>query len=81
MHFFPLLFCITLCISHLDRIDVHGEMDAECARAYYEYGNALLMKEEDNPSDDLLGAAAKEARKAAASLASIFAVSVLLDLL
>ena len=61
----------------LGRIEIYGEMDVECARAYYEYGNALLMKEEDNPSDDLLGAAAKEARKAAASLVSIFAVSIL----
>jgi hypothetical protein len=44
-------------------------MAIECARVYYEYGNALLKKEEDNPTDDLLGAAAQEAKKAAASLA------------
>ncbi len=49
-------------------------MEIECARAYFEYGNALLMKEEDNPTDDLLGAAAQEAKKAAASLTSILSV-------
>lgn len=30
-------------------------MSIECARAYYEYGNALLNKEEENPSHGLLG--------------------------
>jgi len=30
-------------------------MSLESAVAYYEYGNALLLKEEENPSNDLLG--------------------------
>jgi nuclear autoantigenic sperm protein len=30
-------------------------MSVESAVAYYEYGNALLLKEEENPSNDLLG--------------------------
>ena len=33
----------------------YGEMSVESAVAYYEYGNALLLKEEENPSNDLLG--------------------------
>lgn len=34
----------------------------------FEYGRALLMKEQDNPSDDLLGAMAAEAKKQAQAL-------------
>jgi HAT1-interacting factor 1 len=30
-------------------------MSVQSAKAYYEYGNALLMNEEENPSDDLIG--------------------------
>lgn len=30
-------------------------MSVEAAAAWYEYGHALLLKEEDNPSNDLLG--------------------------
>lgn len=33
----------------------YGEMSVESAVAHYEYGNALLLKEEENPSNDLLG--------------------------
>jgi len=29
-------------------------MSFGCASAWYEYGNALLVKEEDSPSDSLL---------------------------
>ena len=43
----------------------YGDQSIESAPAWFEYGNALLLKEEENPSDDLLGAAAAEARKAA----------------
>ena len=35
------------------------------AEFWYEYGNALLAKEEENPSDDLLGVATREAKAAA----------------
>ena len=31
------------------------DMSLACAAAWFEYGNALLTKEEDNPSDGLLG--------------------------
>lgn len=41
----------------------------ELARVWFEYGNALLLKEEENPSVDLLGTVASEARKAASELA------------
>ena len=30
-------------------------MSVEAAAAWYEYGNVLLLKEEENPSNDLLG--------------------------
>lgn len=30
-------------------------MSVEAAAAWYEYGNALLLKEEEAPTDDLLG--------------------------
>jgi hypothetical protein len=36
----------------------------ECATAWYEYGNALLIKEEDAPSDHLLANAEKPAEPA-----------------
>ena len=46
------------------------DMSPECAIVWYAYGDALLFKEEENPTDDLLGAAASEAKKAAAALAA-----------
>jgi hypothetical protein len=36
-------------------------MALESARAYFEYGNVLLLKEEDAPTDNLLGDAAQKA--------------------
>ena len=30
-------------------------MSVEAAAAWYEYGNVILLKEEENPSDTLLG--------------------------
>lgn len=45
-------------------------MTADCAYVWFAYGDALLSKEEENPTDDLLGAAASEAKKAAAELAA-----------
>lgn len=30
-------------------------MSVEAAAAWYEYGNVLLLKEEENPTNDLLG--------------------------
>jgi hypothetical protein len=53
------------------KISEHGEMDIQTAEAYFEYGNALLMKEEETPTDDLLGAAAAEAKIAASTLTKI----------
>lgn len=41
----------------------------ESARLWLEYGDSLLSNEELNPSEDLLGAAAKQAKKAASELA------------
>lgn len=38
------------------------------APIWFEYGNALLAKEEDSPSDDLLGAAAAEAKRQARNI-------------
>lgn len=35
-------------------------MSIESAQAYFEYGNALLMKEEENPSNDVLGNVSNE---------------------
>jgi len=45
-------------------------MSPDCASIWFAYGDALLRQEEENPTDDLLGTAASEAKKAAASLAS-----------
>ena len=48
----------------------YGDSAAECAFVWFEYGNSLLRQEEENPSDDLLGTAATEAKKAASMLAA-----------
>ena len=40
----------------------HGDSSIEIAPAYFEYGNALLTKEEENPSYGLLGDAAEKAK-------------------
>jgi hypothetical protein len=47
-----------------------ADMSPDCAPIWFAYGDALLRQEEENPTDDLLGTAASEAKKAAASLAS-----------
>jgi hypothetical protein len=53
-------------LSHiLSRISAHGEQTIEVAPIWFEYGRALLMKEQENPTDDLLGAVAEEAKKQA----------------
>lgn len=44
----------------------HGEKSLETARAYFEYGNALLTKIEDTPAEGLLGSAADDAKATAA---------------
>lgn len=44
-------------------MEIYGEMSVESARAYYEYGNALLMQEEENPSKDLLGGVEEEGQE------------------
>ena len=53
----------------------HGELHIETARAYFEYGDALLTKIEDTPSEGLLGSAADD-EKAAASIQKILSVSL-----
>lgn len=45
-----------------------GDKSLVVAPVWFEYGNALLSKEEDNPSNNLLGTAANEAKKAAQML-------------
>ena len=40
-----------------------GDFALELAPIWFEYGNALLCKEEETPTDELLGAAAEEAKK------------------
>lgn len=35
-------------------MESYGELSFESAQAYYEYGNALLTKEEENPSNQIL---------------------------
>lgn len=37
------------------RIEEFGDLSLQCADAYFEYGNVLLLKEEENPSNGLLG--------------------------
>jgi hypothetical protein len=49
-------------------------MSLESARAYFEYGNALLTKVEDTPTEGILGTAADEA-KASASIHKVLSVS------
>jgi len=48
-------------------IEIHGEEAEEVAPAWYEYGNALLQKEEENPSYGLLGSAAEDEVEAKAA--------------
>ena len=47
-----------------------GDKSLVVAPLWFEYGNALLAKEEDNPSNNLLGTAANEAKKAVQMLGS-----------
>jgi hypothetical protein len=56
LSYFCFLFVALCC-----RVREHGEMALESARAYFEYGNVLLLKEEDAPTDNLLGDAAQKA--------------------
>jgi hypothetical protein len=51
-----------------------GDQSIESAPAWLEYGSALLVKEEENPSDDLLAAASAEAKRQAAVLGKELAV-------
>lgn len=37
------------------RVQQFGEQSLQAAPAWFEYGRALLLKEQENPSDDLLG--------------------------
>ncbi len=36
-------------------IETYGDLSPHCAKAYYEYGNALLTKEEENSAQGVLG--------------------------
>lgn len=45
-----LLYKLAICRSK----DLGGDMLLGCASAWFEYGNSLLIKEEDAPSDGLL---------------------------
>ena len=36
-------------------METNGPLALESAQAYFDYGNALLTKEEENPSNNLLG--------------------------
>jgi hypothetical protein len=57
-----------LCLVMSCRVATYGDKSLEVAPAWFEYGRALLLKEQENPSDDLLGAAAAEAKKQAQAL-------------
>jgi uncharacterized protein YggE len=57
-----------------------GDESIESAPAWLEYGSALLVKEEENPSDDLLAAATAEAKKQAAVLGQELAVSLVVSI-
>ena len=65
---FPSLLCLCLCSLCCTRVATYGEQCLEVAPAWFEYGRALLLKEQESPSDDLLGAVAAEAKKQAQSL-------------
>lgn len=52
-------------LYRFDRAKEYGnDMVYECASAWYEYANALLIKEEDAPSDNLLTNTEKPAEPA-----------------
>jgi hypothetical protein len=55
-------------MNFLHRITSQGEQTIQVAPLWFEYGRALLMKEQENPTDDLLGAVAEEAKKQAKAL-------------
>mmetsp|Transcript_10240 Transcript_10240/g.15510 ORF Transcript_10240/g.15510 Transcript_10240/m.15510 type:complete len:346 (-) Transcript_10240:160-1197(-) len=46
----------------------YGDDSIEIAPVWLEYGRALLLKEQENPTDDLLGAMSAEAKKQAQAL-------------
>lgn len=48
-------FVFTLWYIRRFSVEKCGELSLQAAEAYYEYGNALLSKEEENPSGNLLG--------------------------
>ncbi len=48
---------------YIYRNEEFGELSVESALAYYEYGNALLAKEEENPSNDFLGSVPNDEEK------------------
>ncbi len=54
------------CFLRLYSNEDFGELSLESAYAYYEYGNALLTKEEENPAHDVLGNVEKDKNGAAA---------------
>jgi len=45
----------TLFFFHGSSSEKYSEQSIELAPIWYEYGNSLLAKEEDNPTDSLLG--------------------------
>jgi hypothetical protein len=59
---------LTRLITFIFRITLQGEQTIQVAPLWFEYGRALLMKEQENPTDDLLGAVAEEAKKQAKAL-------------
>ncbi len=54
-HELPCLLASYFVVISVRRIDEFGEMAPECAQAYFVYGNALISKEEETPTDTLLG--------------------------
>lgn len=57
-----------------------GDQSIESAPAWLEYGSALLGKEEENPSDDLLAAASAEAKKQAVALGKELSVRNIINI-
>ena len=42
-------------MSFLNSEEIYGQSSVQAAAAWYEYGNALLLKEEENPANGVLG--------------------------
>ena len=50
-----MIMSLSLTSRSIDSIETYGDLSPHCAKAYFEYGNALLTKEEETSAQGVLG--------------------------